>query len=128
MRFALFLTILLASLLVGLAIETSAQQLPQGGYITVPCDVAAYVIDKGETFRADPILELKTSVTEGSIKNVSPEIMDGRSTLKIEFKPDGGAPVSFIYPRDSNEVNSLANIGDFSANRVYPSGVHSNLT
>ncbi|HKY44683.1 MAG TPA: hypothetical protein VJM50_16450 [Pyrinomonadaceae bacterium] len=46
MRFTLFITILLVSLLVGLAIETSAQQLPQGGHIVVPCDAAAYVIDK----------------------------------------------------------------------------------
>ena len=46
MRFALLLTILLISILVGLAIETSAkQQVPQGGYVMVPCDVSAYVID-----------------------------------------------------------------------------------
>ena len=47
MRLALFLTILLGSLLVGLAIETSAhEQVTQSGYAVVPCDVAAYVIDK----------------------------------------------------------------------------------
>ena len=47
MRFALLLTTLLVCILVGLAgseVETSAYQ--QGGYAIVPCDVAAYVIDK----------------------------------------------------------------------------------
>ena len=50
MRFALLLTTLLISILVGLAgadVETSAnRQVEQGGYTVVPCDVSAYVIDK----------------------------------------------------------------------------------
>lgn len=49
MRFTLLLTILLVSLLVGFAgseVETSAyEEVAQGGYMIVPCDAAAYVID-----------------------------------------------------------------------------------
>lgn len=76
---------------------------------------------KAETFRVDPILANKKSVSEGLITNVSLETTNGRSTLKIEFKPDGSAPLTFIYPQnDSNEVNGLTNIGDFSTNRIYP--------
>ena len=77
---------------------------------------------RAETFSVDPILALKTSATEGLITNVSSQTTDGRSTLKIEFKPDGGAPLSFIYPQDyPDNVNKLTNIGDFSSNRIYPS-------
>ena len=77
---------------------------------------------RAETFRVDPILANKTSVTEGLITKVSSETTNGRSTLKIEFKPDGRAPLVFIYPQnDSDEVNSLTNIGNFNTNKLYPS-------
>ena len=50
MRFALLLTLLVVSLLIGLGgseVETSAdQQAAQGGHTMVPCDATAYVIDK----------------------------------------------------------------------------------
>ena len=50
MRFALLVTILLVSVLVGLAgadVDTPPyEQDPLGGYTLVPCDVAAYVIDQ----------------------------------------------------------------------------------
>ena len=77
---------------------------------------------RAETFPVDPILSLKTeSVTEGVITNVSAETTDERRTLKIEFTPDGGAPVSFIYPQtDADDVKSLTDIGDSSTKRVYP--------
>lgn len=76
---------------------------------------------RAETFPVDPILNSKTSVTEGSITNVSSETTDQGSTLKIEFKPDRGAPLTFTYPQASDDVTSLAYVGDFSANMVYPS-------
>lgn len=77
---------------------------------------------KAERLRFDPILAQKNSETEGVITGVSAETSDERRILKIEFKPDRGAPLSFIYPQDDSDENGLAGIGDFSSNRVYPSG------
>ena len=79
---------------------------------------------KAERLRFDPLLAQKNSEKEGVITNVSSETADQRSILKIEFKPDYGAPLSFIYPQDDSDENGLAGIGDlvvFGANRVYPS-------
>jgi hypothetical protein len=77
---------------------------------------------KAESLPSDPILARKNSETEGVITGVSAETSDERRRLKIEFKPDRGAPVSFIYPQDDSDENGLAGIGDSGANRVYPSG------
>lgn len=77
---------------------------------------------KAETFPADPTLALKKSAIEGVITNVSSETTDQRNIIGIEFKPDNGAPLSFIYPQDDSDENGLAGIGDSSSNRVYPDG------
>ncbi len=78
---------------------------------------------RAETFGSDPILSLKKeSIKEGLITNVSSGIKEERTTLTIEFKPDGEAPITFIYPQDdADDVNKLTEIGEVRANRLYPS-------